>query len=85
MADDTNFNHFHESMYDKTMRLYERFYSGYSKVHTLSNNEFHAVFDFIAIRHFQIISRIVRCQGLQSVSIEFCDEQYGWLMKWKEL
>lgn len=85
MSDDTNFNHFHESMYDKTMRLYERFYSGYSKVRTLSSNEFHAVFDFIAIRHFQIISRIVRCQGLQSISKQFCDEQYGWLEKWQEL
>jgi len=85
MSDDTNFNHFHETMYDKTMRLYERFYSGYSKIRTLSIKEFHAVFDFIAIRHFQIISRIVRSQGLQCVSEQFCDEQYDWLMRWKEL
>ena len=85
MSDDTNFNRFYESMYDKSMRLYDRFYSGYSKVRSLSDNEFHAVFDFIAIRHFQIISRIVRCQGLQSISKEFCEEQYGWLTKWKEL
>ncbi|MCL6602182.1 MAG: phosphotransferase [Paenibacillus sp.] len=85
MCDDTNFNHLHESMYDKTMRLYERFSSGYSKVRTLSDNESFAIFDFIAIRHFQIISRIVRCQGLQSVSKEFFDEQYDWLMKWQKL
>ncbi|HBS44871.1 MAG TPA: hypothetical protein DEA91_11140 [Paenibacillus sp.] len=85
MSDDTNFNHFHESMYDQTMRLCERFYSGYSKVRVLSNNEINAVLDFIAIRHFQIISRIVRSQGLQCVSKEFCDEQYVWLMKWQEL
>lgn len=85
MSDDTNFNHFHESMYDKTMRLYERFYTGYSKVRTLSDNEFQAVFDFIAIRHFQIISRIVRCQGLQSISKKICEEQYGWLVNWQEL
>lgn len=85
MSDDTNFNQFHESMYDKCMRLYERFYSGYSRVRTLSDNEFYAVFDFIAIRHFQIISRIVRCQELQCISKEFCEEQYGWLMKWNEI
>ncbi|MEK5399042.1 phosphotransferase enzyme family protein [Paenibacillus sp. FSL K6-2859] len=85
MSDDTNFNHFHESMYDQTIRLCERFYSGYSKVSVLSNNEIHAILDFIAIRHFLIISRIVRCQGMQSVSKEFCDEQYFWLMKWQEL
>lgn len=85
MSDDTNFNHLHESMYDTTMRLYERFYSSYSKIRTLSDLEFKAIFDFIAIRHFQIISRIVRCQGLQSISKEFCKEQHGWLMKWREL
>ncbi|MGZ9583076.1 phosphotransferase [Paenibacillus marinisediminis] len=85
MSDDTNFNHFHESAYDRTMRLYERFYSGYSKIRTLSDNEFHAVFDFIAIRHYQIISRIVRCQGLSSISKDFCDEQYSWLIRWKNL
>lgn len=81
MSDDTNFNLFHDSAYDKTMRLYERFYSGYSKIRTSSDNEFHAVFDFIAIRHYQIISRIVRCQGLSSISKDFCDEQYNWLIR----
>lgn len=71
MSDDTNFNLFHDAAYDRTMRLYERFYSGYSKIRTLSDNEFYAVFDFIAIRHYQIISRIVRCQGLSSISKDF--------------
>lgn len=85
MSDNTHFNKFHESMYDDTRRLFEQFYSGYSKVRTLSDKECSAVFDFIAVRHYQIISRIVRCQGLQSVSKAFCDEQYGWLMKWREL
>jgi Ser/Thr protein kinase RdoA (MazF antagonist) len=85
MSDDTNFNQLHISMYDKSMRLYERFYSGYSKVRSMSDNEFKSVFDFIAIRHFQIISRIVRCQGLQCISKKFCEEQYGWLTQWKDL
>jgi Ser/Thr protein kinase RdoA (MazF antagonist) len=85
MSDGTHFNQFDESMYDRTLLQYESLYSGYGKKRTLSDNEFYAVFDFIAVRHFQIISRIVRCQGLQSISNEFCDEQYGWLMKWQEL
>ncbi|WP_438496895.1 phosphotransferase enzyme family protein [Paenibacillus sp. IHBB 3054] len=84
MSDDTHFNQFHELMYDHTLALYERFYSGYSKVRTLSSSEFHAIFDFIAVRHFQIVSRIVRCQGLQSICIEFCEEQHDWLMRWRE-
>lgn len=85
MSDDTNFNKFHESMYDKTMRLFERFYSGYSKICVLSDIECNSIFDFIAVRHFQIISRIVRCQGLQSLDDKDCQEQYEWLMKWREL
>lgn len=85
MCDDTNFNNLHESMYDQTMRLYDRFYSGYSTIHSISNNEFNAIGDFIAIRHFQIISRIVKCQGLQSISREFCNEQYHWLKNWREV
>ncbi|MNV65150.1 hypothetical protein D3C71_1578280 [compost metagenome] len=85
MCDDTHFNEFHESMYDQTLRLYERFYNGYSKIRTLSDRELLAIFDFIAIRHFQIISRIVHCQGLQCISKEFCDQQYHWLMKWQEV
>ncbi len=85
MSDDTSFNQFHESMYSKTMNLYERFYSGYSKVRVLSDRECNSIFDFIAVRHFQIISRIVRCQGLQSLDEKDCYEQYCWLMKWQEL
>lgn len=85
MSDNTNFNQFHESMYDKTMHLYEDFYSGYSKIRELSDREYNSIFDFIAVRHFQIISRIVRCQGLQSLDEKDCYEQYDWLMKWREL
>ncbi|MEK3761122.1 phosphotransferase [Paenibacillus sp. FSL P4-0338] len=85
MSDATHFNQYHDSMYDATQRLFERFYTGYSKVRTLSDIEIYAIFDFIAVRHYQIISRIVRCQGLQSVTKEFCDVQYGWLMRWQEI
>ncbi len=44
----------------------------------------YVIFDFIAVRHFQIISRIVRCHGLQSLDEKDCYEQYYWLMKWRE-
>lgn len=85
MSDDTHFNQLQESMVEQTLRKFERFYSGYRKVRALSDNEFRAIFDFIAVRHYQILSRIVRCQGLQSVSREFCAEQHRWLMNWREL
>lgn len=85
MSDAAHFNRFEDSHYDETLRLLERFYSGYGKVRTISDDEFHAVFDFIAVRHYQIVSRIVACQGLQCVSKDFFDEQHDWLTRWREL
>ena len=85
LADDTHFNQFQEGMYERTLRLFERFYSGYSRTRTLGADECRAVFDFIAVRHYQIIARIVRCQGLSSISMDFCSEQHDWLMRWQEL
>ncbi|MNN84846.1 hypothetical protein D3C81_2020540 [compost metagenome] len=41
-----------------------------------------AVFDFVAVRHYQIIARIVGCKGLQEISRTFLEEQYIWLMNW---
>ena len=84
MCDDTHFNIFDNSMYEKTIRQYERFYSGYSKVRTINTDEFSAIFDFIAVRHYQIVSRIIRCQGPQSMSKETFEEQHDWLMKWRD-
>lgn len=85
MSNDTNFNRFYDDGYEKTMRMFERFYKGYCKERTLSDFEIKSIFDFIAVQHFQIVSRIVSCQGLQEVSAEFFDEQYGWLLNWGNL
>jgi Ser/Thr protein kinase RdoA (MazF antagonist) len=85
LCDGSNFNHFDESAYDQTLRLFERFYGGYSKESAISQVEAAAIFDFIAIRHYELIATITRCQGLDSLSTPFIDEQYDWLMKWKNL
>lgn len=85
LSDATHFNQFHASLYDATMRQFERFYRGYSKVRSLNDRECRAVPDWIAVRHFQITARIVGCQGLGSVSLRFFEEQHRWLMDWREL
>ncbi|MNI85448.1 hypothetical protein D3C73_1424460 [compost metagenome] len=51
----------------------------------MSELEVQAICDFVAVRHYQIIARIVCCKGLQEISREFLDEQYDWLMKWNNL
>jgi Ser/Thr protein kinase RdoA (MazF antagonist) len=85
LSDDTSFNNFSEESYDKTSRLFDRFYNGYIKERTISAVEINAIYDFVAIRHFQIIARIVRCQGIQSIDQEDMDKQYEWLLHWKNL
>ncbi|MDF2936470.1 MAG: hypothetical protein K0Q90_1843 [Paenibacillaceae bacterium] len=85
LSDATHFNHFHASMYDATMKQFECFYRGYSRVCSLTDEECGAVPDWIAVRHYQITARIVGCQGLGSVSLRFFEEQHRWQMRWREL
>jgi len=85
LCDGTHFFHLDEAGYDQTLRIFERFYQGYSQECTLSDGEIGAMFDFIAIRHYELIPTITRCQGLDDVSGAYLLEQYAWLMGWKEL
>lgn len=85
LSDATHFNHLQAPMYDTTMRQFEHFYRGYSRVCNLSDEEVYAIADFIALRHYQIVARIVGCQGLGCVSNPFFEEQHRWLMDWREL
>jgi hypothetical protein len=50
-----------------------------------SISEIDAIFDFIPIRHYELIATITECQSLTSLSTAFLDEQYDWLLRWREL
>ncbi len=49
----------------------------------MSDDEIDPIGDFAAIRHYEIISTIVSCQGRKGPSKGFMDEQYDWLLQWK--
>jgi Ser/Thr protein kinase RdoA (MazF antagonist) len=85
LSDATHFNQFQASLYEATLRQFERFYRGYGRLRILNDRECGAVSDWIAVRHYQITARIVGCQGLRSVSLRFFEEQHRWLMDWREL
>jgi Ser/Thr protein kinase RdoA (MazF antagonist) len=85
LCDASNFNHFDESAYDRTLRRFERFYTGYSRECTFNQGEIDAIFDFIPIRHYELIATITECQSPTSLSTAFLDEQYDWLLRWREL
>jgi Ser/Thr protein kinase RdoA (MazF antagonist) len=85
LCDASNFNHFDESAYERTLRRFERFYASYNLECTLNDSEIDAIFDFIPIRHYELIATITECQSLTSLSSAFLDEQYDWLLRWREL
>lgn len=84
LCDTANFNNLIEKDFDKIMKRFESFYSGYIKERTLEYEDIKNIFSFIPIRHYELIATITINQksGLQK---EFLDQQHGWLMKWKEL
>ncbi len=85
LSDHTNFNQFDSSSYDHTKRRFQRFYKGYSKYRTLSEHEINAIFDFIPARHYELIATITECEGLNTLNQSFLDQQFNWLIKWRDL
>ena len=85
LCDDSNFNHFDPTAYQRTQRVFERFYQGYRQERELNDAEIAAIFDFIPVRHYEIIATITQCQGLEELSWPFLDQQYDWLLHWREL
>lgn len=84
MCDATDFNTFAERSYDDTSRMLEIFNTGYSKERSLSDEEVYALYDFIAIRHYDLIATIV-ITNQENIMHDFIDEQFDWLMRWSAL
>jgi len=78
---DSNF----EIGFIQTYSMLERFLKGYSKFYMLNDAEIKSIFDFIAIRHFDIQATIIESLGLDCVNTNFIKNQYDWLMKWDRL
>lgn len=66
----------------QTQQNVAEFLKGYETYYTLCKEEETAVYDFIAIRHFDIQATIIHCLGLDCVDEQFLDDQYHWLEKW---
>lgn len=84
MSDDTDYFRFRQEDFDKTARRLERFLSGYERARGVATSErdIQAVYDFIAIRHYDIQATITDCQGFSMKNLE---NQHGWLMSWRDL
>lgn len=85
ICNQTNFNFFSANDYDKTTKTFNEFYSGYVKETDLSYYEIKAIYHFIAIRHYELIATISEVKGIKDNSIEFLNQQYNWLMNWRNI
>jgi Ser/Thr protein kinase RdoA (MazF antagonist) len=85
LCDASDFNRFDAAAYARTQQVFEHFYQGYRREREVSDTEITGIFDFISVRYYEIIATITQCQGLEELSRAFLDEQYDWLIRWKEL
>lgn len=83
VCNSTDYFNYDESGYEKTRKIYERFLTGYLQYHTLSESEWSAFYDLLAVMHYQLQATIIEIYGLDCVDEKFIDNQLDWLMKWK--
>jgi Ser/Thr protein kinase RdoA (MazF antagonist) len=85
ICDMTNYFSLSDQEFDETSRMLERFLKGYSEYNSISNEVIRSVYDFIAIRHFEVQATIIENLGLSCVDEKFINDQYAWLMHWNRL
>jgi Ser/Thr protein kinase RdoA (MazF antagonist) len=85
MCDTTDYFNFKQEGYAITKQIFERFLKGYQKYRSLSDKEYAAFYDFIAIRHYQLQATILEIYGLDCVDEVFINQQLEWLRQWREL
>jgi len=84
LCDTTNFNNLKEKDFDKIMSRFQNFYKGYTVERTIEDTDIKNIFNFIPIRHFELIATITINQK-SNLKKAFLDQQYEWIMKWKRL
>jgi len=83
-CNDTNWVSFEEEGYARTKARLEQFLRGYVKHRSLSKEEIQAVYDLIAVYHFQLQATMMEIHGYDCVGTSYFDKQYEWLIKWRE-
>lgn len=68
----------------RTNKNIDTFLKGYNKYYSINDAEIRNIFDYIAIRHFDIQATIIECQGLDCIDETFLNNQYSWLTKWED-
>lgn len=84
LTDSSDFNNFDENALERSRRLFDKLYNGYSMERSLTQSEISAVFHCTAIIHYDLLSSITIKNG-DCISPALFVEQHNWLMHWREL
>lgn len=60
------------------------FLEGYQTYYSINDKEMKSIFDWIAIRHFDIQATIINTLGLDCVDDNFLSQQLSWLKRWAQ-
>ncbi len=84
ICDRTDYFRLQPDGFDRVTRFLERFLTGYTAARAITDAERLAVYDFIAIRHFQLQAQIYDVYGFGRTPVSFLDNQWNWLRRWEE-
>jgi Ser/Thr protein kinase RdoA (MazF antagonist) len=84
LCDKTDYFDFQYGGFEKVTRMIDSLCTSYTKCRHISDEEISAIYNFIAVRHYQLQAQIIDLYGLDCVDEDFIDNQYDWLMKWHE-
>lgn len=83
MCDMTNYFKLQLEDLEQTREIYCRFLQTYTQMINLTKQEISSIYDWIALRHFQLQATIVEIYGLDCIDDLFIDQQLEWLEAWK--
>ncbi len=83
LADGTDFGTFDGGAIDRSRRLLDVLYEGYSKERSMSEAEIAAVLPAVAIIHYDLFGEFLNAWG-ETVCLASVDRQHDWLMRWRD-
>lgn len=84
MCDTTDYFNFDKREFHRTTETLNQFMKLYCKYNKL-NFHIKQIYEFIALRHFQLQATIVEIYGLDCIDEEFVDKQLNWIKQWRNM
>jgi len=80
---ETDYVHFHKESLERSRRLFDEVYAGYSTEQTLTDDEIAAIFHSVAVVHYEANVLDIRLNN-RPIIPDIMDREHSWLMRWRE-